>query len=155
MRVDVLKIWNLEALNMVLILFAVASITKILSGYLGARMGGLRNAEALVTGLGVNMKGGSDVIVAILGGSLGLLPETTYSMYAVVAILTVLLSPPLIKLLGAKVAPTKQESERLIKEEAKNRAYLSNVERVLLPALDVLKPSECIPILRSIAVTRK
>ena len=154
MRVDVTKIWSLESLGLILALLAVSSLIKISFGYLGGRVGGMRNWESLLIGLGTNMRGGSDVVVAILGGALALLPEETYSIYAIVAILTVMFSPPLIVWVSKRVPPSAQELDRLTKEEAKKRAYLSGVERVMLPSIITLLPATCVALLKSIASTK-
>ena len=154
MRVDVTKIWNLESLGLVIILFAVSALVKVSFGYLGGRLGGMRNWESLLVGLGTNMRGGSDVVVAILGGALTLLPEETYSIYAIVAIVTVLVSPPAIIWVAKKVPPSEQELDRLTKEEAKKRAYLSGIEKVMLPSIPALLPATCVALLKSIASTK-
>ena len=101
------------------------------------------------------MRGGSDVVVAILGVEIGLLPEQTYTMYAVLAILTVLTAPPLISWVANKVPPSEKESERLVKEEAKKRAYLSGVEKALLPSSSEFMPAYCVPALKSIAMAKE
>ena len=46
---------------------------------------------------------------------------------------TVLLSPPLLAALERRAPPTEAEEQRLDSEEAARRAYLSRVERVLVP----------------------
>jgi Kef-type K+ transport system membrane component KefB/nucleotide-binding universal stress UspA family protein len=155
MRVDITKLGHWRAIALTLALFAAAMATKVVFGFIGARLGGLRPWESVIVGLGTNMRGGTDVIVAILGGSLGIIPESTYTMYAIAAILTVLVSPPLIAVLEKKVPPTESELKRLSKEEARGRAYLSTVEKVLLPTFPELNPADCVPILRSIATTKE
>ncbi len=141
MRVDVFRLRDWSSVTTLLLLFAVATITKVGSGAFGARLGRLAWWDSLLVGIGVNVKGGSDVIVAILGVQLGLFSTETYTMYAVVAILTVLISPPLLMVLEKKVPPSQQELARLNREEARRRAYLSDVERVLVPMFPELLPA--------------
>ncbi|HEY9777717.1 MAG TPA: cation:proton antiporter [Planktothrix sp.] len=155
MRVDVTKISNPEILSLTIGLFLLAALTKIIGGCIGAKLGGMRNWESLLIGLGLNMRGGSDVVVAILGVEIGLLPNHAYTMYAVMAILTVLVTPPLISWVAAKVPPSEKESERLIKEEAKKRAYLSGVEKALLPSAPEFMPAYCVPTLKSLALAKE
>ncbi len=155
MRVDITKLENWHAMLLTLALFAAALATKLVFGFIGARLGGLRPWESVLVGLGTNLRGGTDVIVAILGGSLGIIPDSTYTMYALAAILTVLISPPLVAALEKKVPPSEAELKRLSKEEARGRAYLSTVEKVLLPTYPELNPSGCVSILRSIATTKE
>jgi nucleotide-binding universal stress UspA family protein len=97
------------------------------------------------------MKGGTDVIVAILGVELGLLSTETYTMYAVVAILTVLIAPSIVAALEGKVLPSQDEMERLNNEEARRRAYLPDIERVLVPVVAELMPSVAASVVECIA----
>ena len=59
------------------------------------------------------MKGGTDVIVAILGVELGLLSPDLYTTYTIVAIATVVVSPALIARFAAKATPSPSEAARL------------------------------------------
>src|SRR5205823_11012262 len=78
-------------------------------------------------------KGGTDVVVAVVGTELGLLAPRTYTMYAVVAMLTVLFSPPLMSFLERRAPPTEDERKRLDAEEAERRSYVPHIERVMVP----------------------
>ncbi len=111
--------------------------------------------EPVLVGIGVNLKGGTDVIVAILGVELGLLSTETYTMYAVVAILTVLISPSLVGFLERKVAPSHDEMQRLNREEAKRRAYFPNIERVLVPMSPELSPARSAGLVQAIAIAKQ
>ncbi len=135
MRVDVFKIWNIHSLKLVILLFLVATLAKIGFAFLGARLGGLRSWESFLVGIGVNMRGGSDVIVAILGSAVGLFGENIYSIYAVVAILTVLISPSMVALVAKKVLPLENEADRLVKEEAKSVLIYRALNKCYCPLL--------------------
>jgi nucleotide-binding universal stress UspA family protein len=110
-------------------------------GALGARMGGQTLWESWLIGAGLNLKGGTDVVVAVIGTELGLLSTRVYSMYAVVSIVTVLISPPIIAWLEGKAPPSPDETERLEKEEAARRSYVPTIERVLVPVHPALQPA--------------
>ena len=140
MRVDIFQLGGGRAIGAVILLLAVASAAKVGAGMLGARLGGICGWEALVVGLGVNLKGGTDVIVAILGTEIGVFSQSSYTLYTVVAILTVLITPPILTVIEKRVPPSREELERLEREEAKRRAYLSEVERVLVPMSAALLP---------------
>src|SRR5919202_660286 len=99
MRVDVFQLGSPAASGLVLLLFVMASLVKVGFSALGAHLGGLRGWEAALVGTGLNLKGGTDVIVAIIGVESGLLSVRAYTMYAVVAMLTVLVSPTLLRVL--------------------------------------------------------
>jgi Kef-type K+ transport system membrane component KefB/nucleotide-binding universal stress UspA family protein len=151
MRIDIFKLGSFSAVGTVLLLFAVATGVKAGIGALGARLGGLGGWEALLVGAGVNLKGGTDVIVAILGVELGLLSEEGYTAYAVVAVLTVLVSPPLLRMMERRAPPTPAEMDRLNREEARRRAYLTGVERVPVPVLPELLPAAVAGAVQAIA----
>ena len=155
MRVDITKLTNHNAFILILVICLSAMATKVLGGLIGGKLGGLRFWESILVGVGANTRGGTDVIVAILGGSLGIISESVYSMYAIAAILTVFISPPIIAALEKRVPPSAAELERLSKEAAKKRAYLSGVERILLPTLPELYPAACVPLLSLIAQTKE
>src|SRR5919199_3815864 len=151
MRVDVFQLGSPAASGLVLLLFVVATLVKVGFSALGARLGGLRGWEAPLVGAGLNLKGGTDVIVAIIGVESGLLSVRAYTMYAVVAMLTVIVSPTLMRILAAKAPPGAEELARLNREEAKRRAYLPRVERVLVPVLPALFPHAVARVVEKIA----
>ncbi|HEU5438946.1 MAG TPA: cation:proton antiporter [Ktedonobacterales bacterium] len=151
MRVDIFKLGALSSLWTILLLFVVATAVKVGMGALGARLGGLRGWESALVGVGLNLKGGTDVIVAILGVQLGLLSVQTYTIYAVVAILTVAVSPPVLALLERRVPPSREEMARLNREEARRRAYLPHLERVLVPLAPDLQPQSTAWVVEALA----
>lgn len=140
MRVNLFDLHGAASIQGILLLLFAAGLLKILFGFLGARAGRLPFWESAAVGFGLNLKGGSDVVVAIVGTELGLLSSNLYTMYAVVAILTVLITPPILSIISARALPDDEEAERLNHEEARRRAYFSDMERVLLPDIPDLRP---------------
>src|SRR5207302_745664 len=136
------------------LLLVVATVVKVGLAALGARLGGERGWESLLIGVGINLKGGTDVIVAVVGTELGLLSTTAYSMYAVVAILTVFFSPPVFRYLEGKAPPTPEEQERLEAEEAGRRSYVPKIERVLVPISKPLHGSLAASVVERIASSK-
>lgn len=155
MRVDVFQLGSVAALGHVLLLLLVATVVKVGLGALGARWGGLGGWSSLLVGVGVNLKGGTDVIVAILGAELGLFSIQSYTLYAVVAMLTVLVSPPLLAYLEQKVPPSDEEMARLDREEARRRAYLSDIERIVIPMAPELLPATVAEVVRPIVAAKQ
>lgn len=154
MRVDILQLSSVSAIGTMLLLLIVATTVKVGLGALGARLGGQRGWEAALVGVGLNLKGGTDVVVAVIGTELGLLTTSAYTMYAVVAILTVLFSPPLMNLLLKRAPPTEEEQERLETEEAERRSYVPNIERVLVPLSKELYGSLAASVVEQIAASK-
>lgn len=140
MRVNMFQLGRPSAIGTVLLLLAVAFLVKVGFSTLGARLGGVPLWESLLVGVGLDLKGGTDVIVAILGAELGLLANQTYTLYTVVAILTVIISPALLRYLARKAPPEKEEQARLEREEVGKRAYIPRIERVLVPITPPLLP---------------
>ncbi len=155
MRVDLTQLGGPSAIITIILLLVVASLVKIGFGGLGARLGGLSWWEAASVGVGLNLKGGTDVIVAVVGSELGFLSGSLYTTYAVVAMLTVLISPPLLTLLAKKAPPSTAEAERLAREEMAERAYLQRVERVLTPVAPPLFPALVADVVACIATTKR
>lgn len=155
MRVDIFRLRSGSALLLLVVLFVAATFVKSGMAALGARFGRMHAWDSLLVGVGVNLKGGTDVIVAIIGVELGLLSTRTYTMYAVVAILTVMISPSLVAFLERKVSPSQQEMERLNREEAKRRAYFPTIERVLVPLSPELAPALSALLVQTIAVAKQ
>lgn len=154
MRVNLFNLRGLQSLKGIFILLLVAGLAKVLLGTLGALAGRLPLWEAAMVGVGLNLKGGTDVVVAIIGTELLLLPSDIYTAYAVVAILTVAVTPPAINWLTNKTPPGDQELQRLNREEARKLAYLADRERVLLPLAPELMPAHSARIVAAIAVAK-
>ncbi|HLI77959.1 MAG TPA: universal stress protein, partial [Acidobacteriaceae bacterium] len=138
----------------IIILLFAAGAAKIAFGFIGARAGRLPFWEAATVGVGLNLKGGTDVVVAIVGTELLLLSSDLYTTYAVVAILTVIACPPLMNWLAAKSLPGEQELRRLNREEARKLAYLADRERILLPLAPELLPSFPARLISAIATAK-
>ena len=140
-QVDLRRVATATSLLHIGLLLAVATAVKVLPVALAARASGIRGAEAWLVGLGANLKGGTDVLVAILGEQLGLLSVRTYTEYAVVAILTVFLTPTVLRLLQRRAPAGGEELDRLEREHAAANAHLAEVQRVLVPMTPQLRPS--------------
>lgn len=140
-QVDVRRVATLPSLGQMALLFLVATVVKVGPVALAARMSRIRGAEAWLVGVGSNLKGGTDVLIAILGEQLGLLSARTYTEYAVVAMVTVLVTPIVLRLLQRRAPVAGGERERLEREQATARAHLTGVQRVLVPMTPQLRPS--------------
>lgn len=155
MRVDLFKLGGWSVVGPILLLLVIATVVKVGLGALGGVLGGLSRWESLLVGVGLNLKGGTDVIVAILGAELGLISEGVYAMYAVVGILTVVFSPPLLAWLEKRVPPSADEMRRLEREEAARRAYMTTVEHVVVPMVPDLLPDAVAGVVRTLAEAKQ
>jgi Kef-type K+ transport system membrane component KefB len=96
----------------------LAILGKYLGAYLGARLGRLSRWEALAIGAGMNSRGVVEVVVAMTGLRLGVLNTATYSIVVLVAIVTSLITPPMLRWAMARVEQSDEDRLREIEHEA-------------------------------------
>jgi Kef-type K+ transport system membrane component KefB len=79
-------------------LCAVAVISKVLGGGLGARLGGMSWLEALRVGVGMISRGEVGLIVAGVGVSEGFVASNVFTVAIVMVLFTTLITPALLRL---------------------------------------------------------
>jgi Kef-type K+ transport system membrane component KefB/nucleotide-binding universal stress UspA family protein len=109
-----------------------ATAGKLLGGYIGGRLGGLSRREAIALAVGMNARGSTEVIVASIGLSLGVLSQPLFTMIVVMAIATTLAMPPTLRWAVNRIPLTPEEQERVAREAEEAKLFLPNVERVLI-----------------------
>lgn len=95
-----------------LLVLVVAIVGKFVGAYLGARVGRLGHWEGLALGAGLNARGVIEIVVAMVGLRLGILSVEGYTIIVLVAIVTSLTAPPILRLTMAKIEPTAEEELR-------------------------------------------
>ncbi len=95
-----------------LAVFAIAVVGKFLGAFLGGRLSGMNRWESLALGAGMNARGVIEVIIAMIGVRLGLLTVEMYSIIVLVAVLTSVMAPPLLRYAMNRVAHTAEEALR-------------------------------------------
>jgi Kef-type K+ transport system membrane component KefB/nucleotide-binding universal stress UspA family protein len=118
------------------LLVAIATVGKFAGAFLGGSIGGLNIRESLALGCGMNARGSTEVIVASIGLSMGVLSESLFSMIVAMAVITTMVMPPMLRAALARLPMNAEEKERLEREEREARGFLPNVERVLVAADD-------------------
>jgi Kef-type K+ transport system membrane component KefB len=78
-------------------LIVVASVGKFLGAYLGAALTGSPRWEAIGVGIALNARGAIEIVIAALGLEFGILSAEMYTVILVVALVTTVLSPPLLR----------------------------------------------------------
>jgi Kef-type K+ transport system membrane component KefB len=101
-----------------LVMLVVAIVGKFTGAYLGARASRLSRWEGLAIGAGMNARGVVEVIIAMAGLRLGVLTTETYTAVVLVAIVTSLMAPPLLRLAMSRVDQKEHEMLRLAEQEA-------------------------------------
>lgn len=94
--------WNTSGL--LLTVLSVAFVSKLIGVYLGAWIAGLSKWERVTLGFGMNARGGTEIIIATIGLSIGLLSKEIYSIIIVMAVVTVILAVPLMTWVLSKIA---------------------------------------------------
>jgi Kef-type K+ transport system membrane component KefB/nucleotide-binding universal stress UspA family protein len=123
--------------NMLLLtagLIVVASVGKFSGAALGGRLAGLTGAESLAVGCGMNARGSTEVIIASIGLSMGLIDESFFTAIVVMALVTTLAMPPMLRWALKRLPTRPEEAARLEREALEARGFLSRVERLLLAA---------------------
>jgi Kef-type K+ transport system membrane component KefB/nucleotide-binding universal stress UspA family protein len=133
LKVNLLQLLTPSTLLIGLLVLTVACVGKFIGAYLGSRIGGLSHWESLAMGSGMNARGAMEIIVATIGLSLGVLNQQMYSIIVMVAIVTSLMAPPLLRWTLSKVTIGEEEAHRLKQEELSIHSFVKNIRRVLIP----------------------
>jgi Kef-type K+ transport system membrane component KefB len=80
---------------------------KLLGGGLGARIGGLPPWEAAAVAAGRNARGASELIIASIGLSIGLLTVPMYTIVVLIAVITALMAAPMIRYCAKRGEPAR------------------------------------------------
>ena len=115
-----------------LAVIGVASIGKFLGAFVGGKLGGLTGAESLALATGLNARGSTEVIVASIGLSMGVLSNQLYTMIVAMAVVTTMIMPPTLRWVLARVPLREEEAKRVEKEEAQEGESVPQMERALV-----------------------
>jgi K+:H+ antiporter len=91
---------------------AVAVTAKLAGTYLGARASRMSRWESLGLGAALNARGIVEIIIATAGLRLGVLNATSYTIVVLVAVITSLMAPPLLRFAVARLTETDAERFR-------------------------------------------
>jgi Kef-type K+ transport system membrane component KefB/nucleotide-binding universal stress UspA family protein len=116
------------------IVFVVAVAAKFVGSYGGARAGRLPRREALALGSALNARGAVEVVIATVGLSLGILSRTAFTAIVLMAIVTSIMAPPLLRWVVKDWPGTEEEQRRLQHEGLLERNLLVRSGRLLLPS---------------------
>ncbi len=130
----ILKSPDLALLAVGLIL--IASIGKFLGAFAGGKLGGLTRAESLALGCGMNARGSTEVIVASIGLSVGVLNQSLYTLVVTMAVVTTVAMPTQLRWALKRLPMRKKERLRLEREALDAKGFVTNLERLLLATDD-------------------
>jgi Kef-type K+ transport system membrane component KefB len=115
LRMDLTALGKPTVLAAAGVVLAIAILGKFAGAYIGARLSRLNRWEALALGAGMNARGVIEVIVAMVGLRLGVISTATYTIIVLVAIVTSLMAPPILRIAMARVEQT-AEAELILDE---------------------------------------
>ena len=115
LRVDFLA--NLDIV-LCLVVFAIASVAKVLGCSVGARLSGMDWRESLAIGFGLNARGAMEIILALLARDAGLIEDRVFVALVTMAIGTSLLAGPMMKRLLYSRDKARASTTEIMPEDA-------------------------------------
>ena len=97
LRTDVGAIRGWAGATTLLLILAVAFVSKLGGAYLAGRLVGEGHRSALTIGVSMNTRGLMELIVLNIGRDLGLLPTDIFSMLVIMTLLSTFMATPLIR----------------------------------------------------------
>jgi Kef-type K+ transport system membrane component KefB len=79
------------------VILGASFISKILGGYIGGRLAGFHTSKSLAIGYGLNARGMMELVIANIAFQRGLIDTSLYSILVIIALLTTLFTPFLMK----------------------------------------------------------
>ncbi|HEY8228378.1 MAG TPA: cation:proton antiporter [Pyrinomonadaceae bacterium] len=134
LNVDLTILRDLHTLELALALILIASFGKFAGCFVGGKFGGLTAREAFAMAVGMNARGTTEVIVATIGLSIGVLTKEFYTLIVVMAISTTMVMPPMLRWALGRIPTSEDEKERLTRKEAEAADFVPHVERLLIAA---------------------
>jgi Kef-type K+ transport system membrane component KefB/nucleotide-binding universal stress UspA family protein len=121
-------------LGFTLAIIVAATLGKFLGAFLGGRLGGLTGRECVALGTALNARGSTEVIIAAIGLSMGVLSTQLYTMIVAMAVITTMIMPPTLRWMLARVPLREEEARRLQKEDDEAKLTVPKMERALVVA---------------------
>lgn len=136
------------------LLVVIASVGKFGGAFVGGTLGRLNTRESLALASGMNARGSTEVIIATIGLSIGVLSQNLFTMIVTMAIVTTMAMPPMLRAALAKLPMNEEEKERLEREEFEKRGFVANLERPLLAVDESVSATFASHVMGLIAGTR-
>jgi Kef-type K+ transport system membrane component KefB/nucleotide-binding universal stress UspA family protein len=123
---------NTDLLLLTVGLVVIATFGKFSGAFLGGRLGGMTLAQSLALGCGMNARGSTEVIIATIGLSMGVLNQSLFTTIVAMAVVTTMSMPPMLRWALARLPVSPEEAARLEREEFEAKGFVSNIERLLV-----------------------
>ena len=136
LNTDLTVLKDTDLLLLTAALVVIASIGKFGGAFIGGKLGRLSHRESLALACGMNARGSTEVIVATVGLSMGVLSQNLFTMIVAMAVITTMAMPPMLRWALARIPLGADERSRLEREELDARGFVPNLERLLLAVDD-------------------
>jgi Kef-type K+ transport system membrane component KefB len=111
LRMDLTALGRPVVLASAVVVLLIAIVGKFIGVYAAARLSRFDHWGALALGAGMNARGVIEVIIAMVGLRLGVLTTEMYTIVILVAIVTSLMAPPLLRYAVARGTPPSTEEQ--------------------------------------------
>lgn len=136
LRIDLAGLGRHSGLVWAAVILGAAVGSKVIGAFAGARMARLPAREALAMAVGLNCRGAVEIVIATVGLSLGVLSGATYTAIVLMAIVTSVIAPPLLRAVVRDWEGSPEEQARLEREESMARNLLVRPGRMLVVVED-------------------
>ncbi|MEU8775801.1 cation:proton antiporter [Streptomyces sp. NPDC048606] len=113
LRIDLTALADVRLAPLALLVLVIAVVGKFAGVLLGAMAGGVGRWEGLALGAALNARGVIEVVIATAGLRMGVLTTASYTMVVLVAVVTSLMAPPMLRWTMRRVRTTEEETSRL------------------------------------------
>jgi Kef-type K+ transport system membrane component KefB/nucleotide-binding universal stress UspA family protein len=132
LETDLTVLKNASLFWLMVIVIGIASLGKFAGAFIGGKLGGLSFRESLALGCGMNARGSTEVIVASIGASMGVISQDLFTVIVAMAVTTTMAMPPTLRWALSRVPIGAEERERLQQEEFEAQGFVTNLERLLV-----------------------
>ena len=132
LSVDLKVLTDPHLLKLALLFIAIASVGKLGGCYLGSRLARLNHPEALAVGFAMNARGSTEIILATVGLRMGVLNQQIFTIIVIMAMVTTVCMPPLLRWALARAPMRDDEKQRLEKQASEENDIMPKLERVLV-----------------------
>ena len=128
---DVTILANSKLALLTLAFILIASLGKSMGAFVGGLAGGLTVRQCLAVAAGMNARGSTEIIVASIGLSMGLLTKTLFTIIVAMAFITTVAMPPTLRWALGRLPLDEDERKRLELEKFDTQGFLSGLRRIL------------------------
>lgn len=103
LRTNILGLTSASDWEWLLVVFAAAALGKIVPVTMAGRLAGFKLRESMIFGFLMNTRGLMELIVLNIGYDLGFIPQKVFTMLVIMAVVTTVMTGPLLRLLLPRV----------------------------------------------------